>query len=194
MKRFLIPFLLLSSLLMSCNNSADDEYRIHGTVCTDQLEGVLIFLVPLHDESAAVVDSVEIHDRHFEFTGHDHWMATVRLHRSFRMGCQDLLVVTEPGDINVVIDTISYGGGTPQNDSLQVWKDRTIAYTRFGNMLTRAKHEAMADNDTLNVNFCQHQLDSLRQDYTGFTHRLTSNLGEGILHDFLLRLYPMDKQ
>lgn len=193
MKRLLLPLLILSSLLMSCNHQAD-EYRIHGTVCNDSLEGVRIFLVPLHDESAAVVDSIEIHDRRFEFKGHNHWMAAVRIHRAYCLSYQDLLVVTEPGDINVVIDTISYGGGTPQNDSLQMWKERTMEYNRASYWLYRAGHEATANNDTLYANFYHHQLDSVRQDYADYTHRLAANLGEGILHDFLLKLYPLSEE
>lgn len=190
MKRIILPLLLLSSLLMSCNPAAD-EYRIHGTVCNDQLEGVLIFLVPLHDQSAAAVDSVEIHDRHFEFAGHDNWMATVRIHKAYCRDYQDLLVVTEPGDINVVIDTISYGGGTPQNDSLQVWKEHMMAYQRNGLKFNRAEHEAMANHDAEQTKFYHLKVDSVRKDFTDYTHRLAANLGEGALHDFLLKLYPL---
>ena len=178
---------------MSCDRSAD-EYRIHGTVCNDALEGIRIFLVPLHDQSAEVVDSIEIHNRQFEFRGHDHWMAAVRVHRSCCKDYQDLLVVTEPGDIYVTIDTISTGRGTPQNDSLQVWKEHTQVFRQASILLGRAGHEAVVNNDTLQADIYQHQLDSLRLDYIAFTRRLTRNLGEGILHDFLNRIYPETKE
>lgn len=49
--------------------------------------------------------------------------ARVPIDMRVRYGTQDLLVVTEPGVINVVIVTVSSGSGTPQNEALQTWKE-----------------------------------------------------------------------
>jgi hypothetical protein len=193
MKRFILPFLLPAFLLTACSPAAE-EYRIHGIVYHDGLEGVRIFLVPLHDQRAAVVDSVEIRNRRFAFRGHRHGMAVIRLHRAHRYGYQDLLVVTEPGDIHVVVDTVSHGGGTPQNDSLQAWKELTAEYHRASRRLGRAAQEAMAHGDTLSVGIYRHRLDAVRRAYVASTHRLAAALGEGILHDFLLQRCPLPEE
>lgn len=193
MKRNFISLLFLSILLISCHNPKADEYRIHGTVGNDNLEGVLIFLVPLHDQSAAVVDSVVVHDRRFEFSGHDHWMATVRVHNAYCRHYQDLLVVTEPGDIRVTIDSVSSGGGTPQNDSLQAWKERMMVFRQNGQLYSSAQREAMVGHDKEQTEYYRQKVDSLRKDFTDYTHRLAADLGEGALHDFLLKHYPLGK-
>ena len=44
------------------------------------------------------------------------------------MGNENLLVITEPGETYVTIGPVSSSRGTPQNDSLQVWKNLTKKY------------------------------------------------------------------
>ncbi|MBQ5934789.1 MAG: DUF4369 domain-containing protein [Bacteroidales bacterium] len=165
-------------LLCACGR---DEYRIHGRVTSNELEGVKIFLVPYGHEERENVDSVLIHNHEFEFRGREHWMCTLRLISHERHKGQNLLVATEPGDIYVTIGPDSRGGGTPQNDSLQVWKDLTIEHNRRLGQLYDAgmKEEATEEHAA----------------YRTRTQQMALALGEdSILGAFLLQLYPLTKE
>ena len=91
-----------------------------------------------------------------------------------------LLVVVEPGDIHVEIDSISSAHGTPQNDSLQMWKQITEAHNARQFALRKDGRVAEAD--------------SLHLAYKRYTRQLAANLREGVLHDFLENLYPLTYQ
>ena len=165
-------------LLCACGR---DEYRIHGRVTSNELEGVKIFLVPYGHEERENVDSVLIHNHEFEFRGREHWMCTLRLISHERHKGQNLLVATEPGDIYDTIGPDSRGGGTPQNDSLQVWKDLTIEHNRRLGQLYDAgmKEEATEEHAA----------------YRTRTQQMALALGEdSILGAFLLQLYPLTKE
>ena len=169
---------LAAFLLSSCGR---DQYRIHGRVASNDLDGVQVFLVPLGHEEPENVDSVVIHDHEFFFKGREHWMCEIRLDRYNRDKGQNLLVVTEPGDIYVTIGPDSSGGGTPQNDSIQVWKDLTMETNK---MYSAMRSEGMKE-----------QADSLRAAYKDRTRQMALSLGEeSILGTFLLNLYPLPKE
>ena len=181
MKRTLIlaAALFTAALFSSCGRS--DEYRIHGRVTSNDLEGVRVFLVPVGHEERENVDSLEIHNHEFSFKGRKHWMCEIRLSKYHRDKGQNLLVATEPGDIYVTIGPDSHGGGTPQNDSLQVWKDLTIASNqRYGQLYQAGmKEEARAE----------------REAYRKRTQEMALALGdESIAGAFLLDLYPLPKE
>lgn len=125
MKKLL--YLILVLIGVACCSSPQNEYVIKGSTSQERLEGELVFLVPYGSptiEDSIGVDSTEVRNGKFEFRGHKgEFLARITMHRKVRMGTQDLLVVTEPGEIAVVIDSISSGKGTPQNDALQTWKN-----------------------------------------------------------------------
>ncbi|MBO6082824.1 MAG: DUF4369 domain-containing protein [Bacteroidales bacterium] len=179
MKRFLyLSVAVTAFLLCACGRG---EYRIHGRVVSNELEGVKVFLVPVGHEERENVDSVLIHNHEFEFRGDRHWMCTVRLIAHERNKGQDLLVATEPGDIYVTIGPDSHGGGTPQNDSLQVWKDLTIQKNKIYGELYNAGRKAEAD--------------SIHAAYKERTRAMAFALGEeSIAGAFLLNLYPVPKE
>ena len=178
MKRILILTALTAILITSCGRN---EYRIHGRVTSNDLEGVQIFLVPVGHEEKVNVDSVYIHNHEFFFKGKKHWMCTIRLDKRHRDKGQNLLVPTEPGDIYVTIGPDSSSGGTPQNDSIQVWKNLTIESNRQYSELMNAGMKEMAD--------------SARAAYRERTRAMALALGEdSILSEFLLNLYPLPKK
>ena len=169
-------------LLLSC--TPKNEYRIHGYVKDASLNDVQVFLVPVHDQSPAMVDSVYIKDNKFEFKGHgkmrQEWMAEIRVDKRHRYGIESLLVVTEPGDIFVTIGSTSSCYGTPQNDSLQVWKDATVSVNRASSNLRRAGRT--------------HEADSIWTAYKRRSSEMGANLGEeSTLGKFLLGMYPAHK-
>lgn len=179
MKRlsFLIPALAIL-LVCACGR---DEYRIHGRVTSNELEGVKIFLVPVGHEERENVDSVLIKNHEFEFKGNKHWMCTIRLIAHERAKGQNLLVATEPGDIYVTIGPNSTGGGTPQNDSLQVWKDLTIEHNRiFGALYEEGRKKEAGE---------------VHAEYLRRTREIALALGEkSIVGSFLIEQFPLPEQ
>lgn len=176
MKRIIL-FVLCALALCSCGKG---QYRIHGRVTSNDLEGIQVFLVPIGHEEPENVDSVKIRNHEFSFKGRKEWICEIRLDRYHRDKGQNLLVVTEPGDIYVTIGPDSSGGGTPQNDSLQVWKGLTIQYNQQYGYLKEGGMNAEAD--------------SVRSAYKQRTWEMARALGEdSAAGEFLLKLYPLPK-
>ena len=120
--------LFAAAMLASCTRS--NEYVIHGTVASHELEGAKVYLVPIEDITKENLDSTYIHNQFFEFRGTEERVADIRLQKSKRLGVETLLVVTEPGDIYVTLGKTSTGRGTPQNDTIQAWKHLTQSLYR----------------------------------------------------------------
>ena len=161
--------------MASCSSS-HEGFVIHGYVEDPALDGAQVFLVPLKDAVKENIDSVVIRKQKFEFKGTTERMSDIRIEKLRRIGTQNLLVVTEPGDIYVTIGKQSSGYGTPQNDSLQVWKQ----LTEYRNQAVRILHEGGM----------KEQSDSVNRAYRDRTRQMVLNLREGTLHDFLDGLYP----
>ena len=132
-------FLTIGNMIMSsCCSTTVKNSRIHGTMESAQWNGKKIYLVPMFGhEDAAHVDSTIIKNGRFEFATDSCEMKRITVEVSARYGTQDLLVVTEPGDIQVSIGKNSRAGGTPENDSLQVWKDQLMKYSAALNLLSK---------------------------------------------------------
>ncbi len=197
MKRYLF-FLPLLLLVMACNCNCDKGKKevcvIQGTA-NPRFNGTKIFLVPMMGpQDAAHVDSVVITNGEFSFEKDTIELAVLRVDYHVRLDVQDLLVVTEPGVVTVVIDTISDGYGTPQNDSLSRWKSLTTAFNISKVEHTRAIRAARDVGDTVLANALQAEIDTISLQYKRRTRQLTDNLGEGVLHDFLQELYPKTYQ
>ncbi len=177
MKRIIL-FALCALALCSCGKG---QFRIHGRVTSNELEGVQVFLVPVGHEERENVDSVKIRNYGFTFKGRKEWICEIRLDRYHRDKGQNLLIVTEPGDIYVTIGPESSGGGTPQNDSLQVWKTLTTQVNRQCGYLYDSGMKAEAD--------------SVRNAYKQRTREMALALGEdSAAGEFLLKLYPLPKE
>ena len=128
MKKILWCFMAALAVMMvdSCQQAGDGKCHINGVVNGEQYEGKRIFLVPFTGPATAeTVDSMEITDGKFHFEPDSVQMYKILLDYHYRFGLQPLLVVGEPGEITVTIDTVSHAVGTPQNDSLEQWKVRT---------------------------------------------------------------------
>lgn len=164
--------------------------HIQGTA-NSNLNGKKIFLVPMNRPATMeTVDSVVIENGRFEFTSDVNEMKVIRVDYHFRSGVQDLLVVSEPGELEVVIDSISSARGTPQNDSLQHWKELTERFNKECVPFRITGKNAEKAGDTALAEQMKAKLDSLRNDYRRQSHFLGENMKEGALHDFLLKQFP----
>lgn len=122
------------SMLVGCSAPEDpNTFVIEGQlVCSEDkpiADSTILYLVPVKGPHPRPVDSVYVcKDGRFRFEGNVEQMAVLRLAWRVRYGTQELLVCTEPGTIHVTLGEKSSSYGTPQNDSLQAWKERTESF------------------------------------------------------------------
>ncbi|MBQ8656208.1 MAG: DUF4369 domain-containing protein [Prevotella sp.] len=192
--RFL-PFGLFAILLLTgCQEQNNDgRCHIYGTVGqADKVEGKRIFLVPLTGPATAeTVDSVEVKDGKFEFSPDSMQMYKILLDYHYRLGFETLIIVGEPGNIYVTIDSISHGRGTAQNDSLEKWKDVTEKHNREYAYLNRAAESAKKSGKTQQADSLSAEAKRMHLGYKQFSRRMADNLKEGVLHDFLKEHFPL---
>lgn len=176
MKKTIFTLLAGAALLASCSPK-NEGYVIYGTVSNPDLEGAQVFLVPLENATKETIDSVYISNQMFEFRGTDEKIADIRIERYKRFGNENLLVITEPGETFVTIGEVSSGRGTPQNDSLQVWKTLTKQY----NMQVSSLRAQGRKDDAA----------ALRESYIARTRQMARNVGkESTLGKFLNSRFP----
>ena len=189
-----LPFYLFTLLLLfgSCQQSNDGKCHIEGTVNGEQYEGKRIFLVPNSGPATMeTVDSMEIKDGKFHFEPDSVQMYKILLDYHYRIGLQPLLIVGEPGTINVTIDSISHATGTPQNDSLEQWKIQTEIHNRQLGMMRKNMAELNKRGDSLQAKYIQQRTDSFHLVYKNYTRQLAKNMEGSVLGDFLNSLYPL---
>ena len=179
--------ILTMTTLVGCNPKDQEECHIHGVMPNNQYDTRWIFLVPLNNANNTTVDSVQIENSMFDFVTNKNQMAIIRVDFRYRYGLQDLLVVTEPGNVKVKIGAKSEGRGTPQNDSLNIWKNVTEMHNKeYGRMM----HNLSLIKDTTIAKSLKTDADNFHLKYKRFTRRLADNMKDGALHDFLKNLYP----
>lgn len=197
MKKILLCFMAVAAMTMfySCQQN-DGKCYIEGTVVGEQYEGKRIFIVPIYGpKTAEYVDSMEITNGKFHFTK-DFTKDTMQMYQilldyHYRMGVQQLLIVGEPGHIQVTIDSISSARGTPQNDSLQAWKEMTEKhyqdYTTYNRTVSMLRKEGMMEQ----ADQMAQQGREIHLAYKRYSRRMADNLKEGVLHDFLKENFPL---
>jgi hypothetical protein len=190
---FFMMSLAAVTLFVSCEQQQSKNWcRIHGTVIGPEYEGKRIFLVPLKGPATAeTVDSMEVKDGKFEFMPDSPQIYKILMDYHYRYATQTLLVIAEPGDISVVIDTVSHASGTKQNDSLEAWKTVTETFRfKSGQMSKRALDARSSGNialsDSINA-----ELQAMRLAYKQFSRRMSANMEKGLLHDFLDEHFPL---
>ena len=194
MKKILLCFVAVAAVMMmfSCQKANDGKFHVEGVVKGEQLEGKRIFIVPLYGKKTAeYVDSMEITNGKFHFTKDSMQMYKILLDYHYRMGVQQLLVVGEPGTIQVVIDSVSHATGTPQNDSLEQWKAQTEIHNRQLGLMRKNMMDLQKAGDSVQAKYIQQRADSFHLVYKNYTRQMAKNLEGTILGDFLKELYPL---
>ena len=121
MKKILL--FIAAVMLMSCTSNKGHKFTINGSVPSTQFDGKKIYLVPYEGSNKSNVDSTIIKDGQFTFQGDTERICIIKTEILQGLDLQDLLVVTEEGDIMVKMDKNSSCHGTKQNEQLQQWKD-----------------------------------------------------------------------
>lgn len=175
-------------VMAGCKSANKETCRIHGTMESSRWDGKKIFLVPMFGlQDAAHVDSVVIKDGKFEFTADTVEMKVIRVDYHYRDGVQDLLVVSEPGDVKVTIGANSVSSGTPQNDSLQVWKDQMMKFNTEYNQLRMQARQAGSDDILMTKG------KEIQKQLRDYNMEFTKRMSPGVFKDFLQKMYPSAK-
>ena len=121
MARKVFYILLVLLCAVGCKPSA--TMVIRGTAPIE-CEGLNVYLVPQPFPKAEQVDSTVIRDGRFEFEvdASQVRMCDITISRKSPVPFQRLLVMIEPGEVEVEIGEVSMGGGTQLNDELAEWK------------------------------------------------------------------------
>lgn len=193
MKHFSILFVLLAIVtFVSCDNKGE-KFVVKGTTSQSRLNGERVFLVPFggkNVEDSIGVDSVVVKDNKFEFTGHGEYMARITMDKRVRYGTQDLLIVTEAGgEVKVVLDSISHGGGTPQNEALEQWKNLKTMHDQIAGPQVVRLVNMRRDGDSISAKALADSLEVFNKQYLEQVHAITKVLGKGTLYDFLTGRY-----
>ena len=193
MKHFSVLFFIAAVFAFSSCESQDDKFVIKGTTTQSRLNGERVFLVPFGGkeiEDSIGVDSVVVKDNKFEFTGHGEYMARITMDKRVRYGTQDLLIVTEGGGVvEVVIDSVSHGGGTPQNEALEQWKNIKIMHDQIaGPQVVRLVNMRRA-GDSINAEPLADSLKVFNEQFKSQVLDIIKVLGKGTVYDFLYERY-----
>lgn len=198
MRKILLCFMTVAAAMMmfSCQSTNNGKCYINGVVKGEQYEGKRIFLVPMNGpKTAEYVDSMEITNGMFsfekDFSRDTMQMYQILMDYHYRMGLQPILVVGEPGEVKVVIDSVSSAGGTPQNDSLQQWKMRTEMHNLQLAKMRRNMEELKQKGDEVQAKYIEQRADSFHLVYKNYTRQLAKNMKKGVLHDFLKVRFPL---
>lgn len=170
MKKILLVLVSLLALV-SCKDESK-HFVIEGTIADTSCDGAQIFLVPLTEPAThETVDSVVIKDRKFRFEGDEARICALRLQMPQRMNFQELLVYTEPGNIEAFVSQHGSVTGTKNNDLLQEWK--TIQERCF-DIRNRTLDEVKYDYNSLRYH---NVLDSLNRVMGDATYDLLKKAG-----------------
>lgn len=184
-----------ATMFCGCQQN-DGKCYIEGTVKGEQYEGKRIFVVPINGpKTAEYVDSMEVTNGKFHFVK-DYTKDTMQMYQilmdyHYRRGLQPLLIVGEPGHIKVTIDSISSAGGTPQNDSLQAWKEVTEKFNHDYDTYNRTVSMLRARGLMEKADTIEQQGREFRLAYKRYSRQLAENMKEGVLHDFIMGIFPL---
>lgn len=192
MKRSLFLSMVAIATMAFIGCQENKVCRIHGTIVGEQYEGKRIFLVPFTGPATAeTVDSMEIKNGKFEFAPDSMQMYKILLDYHYRFATQPLIVIAEPGDIQVTIDSVSSAKGTPQNDSLQVWKEMTEKIGKERLALNRLIAAKKQQNDTVEAANIKAQVKKMHLKYKKRSRAMAANMEGTVLGDFLKGMFPL---
>lgn len=174
-----ICLMMFFPLLIACQ-SENASYIIEGSMPSTKYDGEWIYLAPAQGKSQGRIDSTQVINGRFRFTGSGEAMRIIRTRILLRLKFQELLVVTEPGIIQARIDSIGSVIGTPQNDALQTWKNRKEETGRQWQQLNQALKQSIGKDSVV----IRQQMDSLNLAFQQFHYEFLLKHVPGTLGNF----------
>ncbi len=163
--------------LASCGKK--QTYTIEGTLYGGKnFEDQIIYLVPFSGATSENIDSAVIHDSRFRFSGEAETdeVYILRMRPMMRLFIDELIIIREPGRIKTRLSQVSSAKGTPQNDSLQHWREFKMhidsALTDVRKKMKRAQPEEYKDlrlqQDSIRAVFDRHNKQSITLNNNAF--------------------------
>ncbi len=194
-----ILFFFFVAMFFACkNNDTSNKFVVEGFVKDSAFNGHKIYLVAM-DEKTFGVDSTFVKDNKFSFTRDKEYIADIRFGKySFELRkthfVQNLLVVTEPGVLQVEISENSSAKGTPQNEFLQKWKELTVKSNELRAPYIEKVHAAIRSGIEENEIKPRQELDSVLAIYYTDSYNMLKTLDSCTVKDFLLKMIPKKYQ
>lgn len=178
--RYFIALTAIVLLFSACDRRP--VFQIAGSVPDHSYDGEWVYLVPLENAPVERVDSTQIADGRFHFSGRvdSAEIYVLRTRPLLRAELQELLIVKEPGQIQAFLGRPSRVAGTALNDSLQAWKEQKEKYDRIFRQAIREfrdTHHPVA----------KATLDSLRQERRIRNFRFLRNNKENVVGRMVFR-------
>jgi hypothetical protein len=128
MRKSILILFILSLIASSCADQP--EFTIEGKVPNFIFQGSKVYLVALDAPVTKNVDSTTVENGKFSFTipADSFSVKILRIQAKYPFIVEDLVVIPEPGRIDVVLDSVSHGNGTKLNNILGQWKLRKHFY------------------------------------------------------------------
>jgi len=142
------------------NNSA----VIQGSLPNDNYRDEWVYWAPMEGASSKTVDSVRINHDSFRLvlSAQNHnKLGIVRVRPVLRLALQEVVVFTEPGIIEVKLDSVSSASGTPLNEALQIWKNRKHQFDRETSILRKKLRTA----ETSEADVIRTEIEKVAADY-----------------------------
>lgn len=178
MKCFLPCLILL--ILAACQQQ---HFKIQGTLSNKENDGEWVYLVPLEKHKPSDVDSTLIKEGTFTFEGNLERLVILRVRLLLRMQLQEILVVTEPGIIDVKIGPHSSASGTPQNNALQMWKENKENSMNAIIQIRKKLHSCSAE-DSVDLNL---ELDVIKTTIDNLNYKILKDMGDNTLGRFIYK-------
>jgi len=192
MKKIIFLFSVSILFLASCTDK--DAFTIKGKLPSDEYNGQQVYLQILGQDwkENVTIDTANVVDGQFIFKGLAKEAPAVHfivLDNAPQKMKRPVPVILEPGDIEVVLDSIPSVKGTPNNNELQAYTSKILSLE--GEMKSLSA-KAKLDTTEVNLQKIDKQLEEKDEQYVKDTYEyLKSNIGTPIGDYFFTRNYYM---
>lgn len=184
MRKIVLPLLLAALAFTACHT--DQKFEINGHVSDKNLDGEWVYLVPMVNAPVERVDSTQLKNGSFSFKGKVEApeIYIIRTRPFLRLSHQELLVVKEPGTLQVYLGANSKVAGTALNDSLQHWKvQKEIIDNKMLFLNQNLKNADAEDQAIINA-----ELEKLRAERANFSFQFVKNNQNNVVGKMVARI------
>ena len=184
MSKIVLSLLLAALAFTACNTG--QKFEINGQVSDKNLDGEWVYLVPMVNAPVERVDSTQLKNGSFTFKGKVETpeIYIIRTRPLLRLSHQELLIVKEPGTLQVFLGANSKVAGTALNDSLQNWKVQKEIIDNKMLFLNQNLKNSDEDNQAK----ITAELEKLRSERTNFSFQFVKNNQNNVVGEMVARI------